>query len=51
VCPSGAALTTLVAPIAPLAPARFSTTTVCPSAGPSLSAMMRATTSPVPPGA
>ena len=34
-----------------LGPARFSTTTVCPSVGPSLSAMIRATTSPVPPGA
>ena len=51
VSPSGAAATTLRAPMAPLAPARFSTTTDCPSASDSLGATMRATTSPVPPGA
>jgi hypothetical protein len=33
----------------PLAPARFSTTMLCPSAAPSLSDKIRATTSPVPP--
>src|SRR4249919_2889924 len=37
--------------MAPLAPARFSTTTDCPSVAPSLSATERATMSPVPPAA
>jgi hypothetical protein len=51
VWPSGGAATTLCAPIDPLAPARFSTTTLWPSAAASLSEIIRATMSPVPPGA
>jgi hypothetical protein len=51
VWPSGAALTTLLVPSAPLAPSRFSTTTDWPSAAASLSAITRATMSPVPPAA
>ena len=35
----------------PFAPARFSTTMVCPSSGPSESATVRAMTSGAPPGA
>ena len=35
VVPSGAAFATLAVPIAPPAPGRFSTMTVCPSAAPS----------------
>ena len=48
---SGAALATLCVPIAPVAPARFSTTTFCPSAACNCTAISRATMSPVPPGA
>ena len=48
--PSGAALATASVPITPPAPARFSTTTVWPSAGCSFSAITRAMMSVVPPG-
>src|SRR5579883_2934133 len=49
VVPSGAACATYSAPTAPLAPARFSTMTFCPSRPLSLSARSRATKSVGPP--
>jgi hypothetical protein len=45
VCPSGAERATCIAAIAPLAPGLSSTTTLCLSALPSGSAMIRVTTS------
>ena len=47
--PSGAARAAAVEPMAPPAPGRLSTMTVRPSTGASLSAMMRARISVVPP--
>ena len=51
VWPSGCARATCETPMAPPAPARFSTTTDWPSASPSAGARVRATTSRLPPGA
>ena len=50
VWPSDAAFATALAPICPLAPGLFSTTTVCPSASPSFGAIRRAIVSAPPPG-
>src|SRR5262245_23249866 len=45
VCPSGAALATVLPPIVPPAPGRFSTTKVCPTCLPTCSKTTRATIS------
>ena len=49
--PSGVARATYSLAIEPLAPARLSTITVCPSSGPSFCAMVRAIASLPPPAA
>src|SRR5260221_5628342 len=51
VWPSGGACATNSLPMLPEAPARFSTTTFCPSRAPSAGASTRATVSTAPPGA